>query len=557
MTLPNTVENYSRHAAEAFIQTAVFVDDRLYESIPRGSQETKSVIAPKRRKRAIKTAEISADSSAAASKIDEDDDASPDAYDIVNSFAKKQIVCSLYQPKPAASVSPTSDIFPLCKAADVVIVDWDLHGDQGERAVDLVDGLISQAVNDVPEQLRLILVYTQETNLFEIANKLYEKVSKTLGDKFVPQEEDQGLSFHTDNSRVAVLGKPGRDRPNLDPKFVVEEANLANVAVNEFSRLASGLLHAASLLGLAKIRENSRKILSKFSSELDPGFLTHLSLSLPVEDASTHITPLLVSEIESVLEDVLPRPLMPKGLLEDWVDHVWKPGAHLKSLFGNKDGVDYRLVAKDLVTKGFPEARRSEDAVPNPNSEKDKTKRTRRAAQIILPNSDSTSNHRFAQLMASRTFYGRNPKALKLGSLIQQLKSGEYFLCIQPICDSVRIRVERVFVFVSMAKSEGGVSDSASHVVFKYDGSIQELVYDPKSYRCFTASFKPDKVAEEVLAKKDKSGQLVFTASNRLKYLWVDQLKTAHAQRAVEQFSSDLSRVGLTESDWLRRLFAK
>ena len=366
-----------------------------------------------------------------------------------------------------------------------------------------------------------------------------------------------GLSFHTDNSRVVVLGKPGRNRPDVDPKFVVEEANLANVAVDEFSRLASGLLHAASLLGLAKIRENSRKIISKFNSDLDPGFLTHLALSLPVEDASAHITPLLVSEIESVLEDVLPHPLMPKKLLENWVDNAWTPGPHLGALFGNKQGVDYHRVAKDLATKGFKEAIKSEDTIPNPNAEKDRRKKVRKAAQIFLPSPDSTSNQRFARLMASRTFYGEKPKALKLGSLVQQLKSGEYFLCLQPICDSVRIRADRVFIFVSMEKSDGGASDYASHVVFKCDGSIQELIYDPKSYRCFTATFRPEKGVAEVQAKKDRSGRLAFTATNRTKYLWVDQLKTAHAQRAVEQFSSDLSRVGLTESDWLRRLFDK
>ena len=102
MTLPDTVKSYSKHAAEAFIQTAVFVDDRLYENTPKGSQEPKSVIAPKKRKRATKAAEAAVVDTVATPEVETDDDMSPDAYDIVNSFAKKQIVCSLYQPKPSA-----------------------------------------------------------------------------------------------------------------------------------------------------------------------------------------------------------------------------------------------------------------------------------------------------------------------------------------------------------------------------------------------------------------------------------------------------------------------
>ncbi|MEM9128201.1 MAG: response regulator receiver domain [Pseudomonadota bacterium] len=554
MTIPDTLDSYSKHAAETFIQTAVFVDDRLYEKPPRDSDKPKFVVAPKRRKRSTKAVEVAEDRAPAGSGIEGDEDAMPDAYDIVNSFAKKQIVCSLYQPKPGASVSPSSDIFPLCKAADIVIVDWDLHGDDGERAVNLIDGLISQAVNDVPEQLRLILVYTQETNLFEVANKLYVRVLESLSDGFVPQIDDGGLAFHTDNSRVVVLGKPGRERPGTDPKSVVSEAELANTAIAEFARLASGLLHAASLLGLAKIRQNSRKILSKFNSELDPGFLTHLALSLPVEDASTHITPLLVSEIESVLEDVLPKPLMPKKLLEDWVDSAWEPGTHLEVIFNNKKGVDFGSVAKDLITKGFSEAREAESAIPNP---KNGTKNTRKAAQILLPSADSTSNQHFSHLMASRTFYGDKLKALKLGSLVQHKENETYYLCIQPICDSVRLKDERVFVFVMLQNSAGGISDSASHVIFKADGTVQELIYDPKSYRCYTATFKPDRNAREVLAKKNQADTPVFVDTDGTEYVWIDQLKISHAQRAVEQFASDLSRVGLTESDWLRRLSGK
>ena len=36
------------------------------------------------------------------------------------------------------------------------------------------------------------------------------------------------------------------------------------------------------------------------------------------------------------------------------------------------------------------------------------------------------------------------------------------------------------------------------------------------------------------------------------KYEWIAELKTEHAQRAAEEFGREFSRVGLTESEWLR-----
>lgn len=555
-TLPDTVFDYSIKAAESFLQTAVFVDDRIYTTKPKATEAPKILSVPRTRKKSSKSAERG---DAHASEIDsdardlEESETSPDTYEIVNHFAKKQIVCSLYQPKEGAKVSKSSDIFPLCKAADIVVIDWDLYGDKGQKAKELADGLIKQAVEDVPEQLRLILVYTQELNLQAIANELFETVQASIGEDFRVVDGEEGLVFHTENSRVVVLGKPGRTRPDQYKRFVVEEKDLADVAVREFARLASGLLHAAALLGLAEIRKNSRKILSKFNKNLDPGFLTHVAMCLPLEDASTHVAPLLVSEIESVLEDVLPNPLISKKLIEDWVDNIWKPGDHLEAVFG-KQGVNYREVAKVLCTQGFKEALQNEESLPNPNAPKDTTKKIRKAAQFLLPSSTSDSNHRFSHLMSTRTFYGDKEKALKLGTIVHDRSGDRYFLCIQPICDSVRLKGERVFVFVGLETRSGEPSDKISHIVMRSDESVLELAYRPKSYLCYTTAFKPDTKSLEVTAKEDEQGEPFFENCDGVRFFWLDQLKPPHAQRAVEQFASDLSRVGLTESDWVRRL---
>ncbi|KAB8185250.1 hypothetical protein FKV24_010790, partial [Lysobacter maris] len=460
MMLPNTIQELSKHAAQEFIQTAVFVDDRIYErSSAKSSEGPSKLITPKPRRKAIKNVSVGAKTNVTPPEIAEED-SSPDSYDIVTSFAKKQIICCLYQPKSKAKVSPTSDIFPLCKSADVVILDWDLFGDKGKRALELVDGLVAQAVQDVPEQLRLILVYTQETNLFSVANELYEKVHASIGDEFQPLEG--GLTFHTSNSRITVLGKPGRERADTNPEHIVHEKDIADAAVIEFAKLASGLLQAATLLGLSEIRKNSRKILSKFNTSLDPAFITHMAMCLPDEDASSHVTPLLVSEIESVLEDVLPSPLISSKLLADWCNNVWKPGAHLSRIFNNAN-VDYKSVAIEICSKGFKQAAKDNSLVPNIN--KSGSKHVNKAAKIFLPNDASEANHSFSQLMASRTFYGNGKRTLQLGCIVRNQVNGHYLLCIQPVCDSVRLKDARSFIFVKMSEISTVADSTPSHFV--------------------------------------------------------------------------------------------
>ena len=549
--IPDTVKGYSKYAAREFLQTAVFIDDRIYDSKAGPDAEGGELTAPKPRKRALKSAADPERNEAGATIIEENEEYSP--HDIVNSFAKKQIICSLYQPTTKARVTSESDIFLLCRSADIVIVDWDLFGDDGSRALELIDGLIRQAVNDVPEQLRLILVYTQEIDLGSVAEKLHEKVEESIGE--VLPRLDNDLTFRTTNSRVSVLGKVGRDRPVTSNDHVVKESELAERAVQEFAGLADGLLHAATLLGLAEIKKNSRRILSKFSKELDPAFLTHLAMSLPMEDASEHITPLLVSEIEAVLRDVLPTPLISKALLYDWCRHVWQPGQHLDDSF-NQDGSDKRAIAEAICIEGFEAAHKRFSKIPNPSN----NKKTRRAAEILLGSGEDNANHRFAQLMASRSFYGdavRKPKVLKLGSIVYHSEDDTYLLCIQPLCDSVRIESDRRFLFVELAKVEPGSDNPdkrASHIVVQENGDPLELHYQPKSYHCRSVVFSPDPETKQVQAKSLGDEKSVFNDKSGRSYEWIDELKEAHAQRAVEKLAGDLSRVGLTESEWLRRL---
>ena len=273
-------------------------------------------------------------------------------------------------------------------------------------------------------------------------------------------------------------------------------------------------------------------------------------MRLTTEDSSSYIIPLLVSEIESVLEDVLPSSLITKSLIQDWCQCVWSPGDHLDFLLEGA-GQDLREIAESICLRGFKESRETYTRIPKLRGHTN----IKKAATILLESEEDKSNHYFSRLMSSRTFYREMPKPLRLGVIVHDYLDDKYFLCLQPVCDSERLKADTKFLFARLRESE--TSDQVAHVVEKNDGEIVELYYHAKSFECYVATFSPDKKAKTVLAKKSNGAVSEFVDTDKKRYSWIDQLKVPQAQRAIERLASDLSRVGLTESEWLRLLEKK
>lgn len=556
MSKISTMENFSKNAVENFLQTVVFVDDKIYAPPPTGTVlEEKKVSSPKTRKPTAKSAEKS-HSNASAIVPEKPDGAAPfSPHDIQASFAKKRIVCSLHQPLKKNSVGIESDTYKLCASSDIVIIDWDLYGDAGVKATTLMENLIIQSLTEDPHQLRLVLIYTDSPNLFAIANK----VSENLTDKIPPHEieykdADKGLAFHTLNARVVVLGKPAK-RLDEFKSFEVNEADLADRAVSEFCKLADGMLQGGILIGLAAIRKQSRKILTKFHSGLDAAFLTHRALGLPHEEAFDHITSLLVAEIEAVLEDSLPIPLINDTVISNWCKEKWEPTSHSTEFLPQK--INVHEFATNFCTKGMGIA----DIYTHGNkSDLEKTIKKLKENPPKWPSADAPSFktltsylskdssgidlRELSVLMSQRTYYGDN-RHLTLGTIIRETGGDKrYLICLQPTCDCIRLDKESTFVFCLLEESTGDKA-KATHIV-KDGKGFTDLIYKPKSENCLTLMFKPNKG---------------FVTANKLEfadyprgwsYKWIAQLKPKHAQRAAEQFARELSRVGLTESEWLR-----
>lgn len=539
-----TLHDFSKNAVENFVQTVVFIDDKIYSSASsRGTVlEPKSLSTPKVRKSAIKSAEITASNGSTHNIPEELPNYSP--HDIQASFAKRRIVCSLHQPIKEDSVDVDSDTYNLCAAADIVIVDWDLDGDAGKKATQLIENLVMQSQKDDPHQLRLILVYTDSPNLFDVSDKVSEKLFSILPDGIKDNEADQGLAFHTSNSRVAILGKPAERLADNKP-FEVTETELADRAIAEFCKLADGMLQSGILLGLATIRKQSRKILTKFHAGLDAAFLTHRALLQPDDEAFDHITPLLVSELQAVLEDTLESPLFPETVVQDWCNCI-ESGLYAKSII---QGADFKTFVFDFCRFGT-DAKNRHNLTSTPGNKQFPSLLMPDKEGTNPPQPDMTSLEQLAVLMSQRTHYDNQNRYLKLGTILKEKTGGRYLICLQPACDSTRLSASTPFVFCYLNISDG-TKYKTTHII-PDAGGYSELSYNPCKENRIVINFSPS-VHKRVSATKTESSEYIFHSDSHVDYAWIAQLKTEHAQRAVEDFARAMSRVGLTEFEWLRK----
>ncbi len=152
--------------------------------------------------------------------------------------------------------------------------------------------------------------------------------------------------------------------------------------------------------------------------------------------------------------------------------------------------------------------------------------------------------------MSQRIAYENTCRALHLGVILRQVEgTRRYMLCLQPVCDSIRINGKtRTFIFCFLDMPDAG--KPFTHAVVDLNRKPIQLAYKPRVSSCYVANFTAG--TDAVCPTKDDQGRFIFEDEGKNKYEWIAELKTEHAQRAAEEFGRTLSRVGLTESEWLR-----
>ena len=511
----------SKIVADRFLQNIVFVDERAYVENDGNQQHSFNAKA------------------------------------VSDAFASKQKLCTVFAPSSQEEVEQS---LPMLLKADVVVLDRNLDfenigaPDQEEAADDDAEdadqddsrgqhtlNLISQIVEDAgQDKVRIIVVYTGETDL----DKITREIHSSLSDKGFEQARCKVSS-----SNVCILVRAKRNGEEAQYQHLPELQamvcgydELPDLILNEFSKMVYGLLPNYALNAMTTIRESTSKILRVFSKDMDAAYLGHQVAIPNKEDAPRLLAEVFGTSVKELLED---SQLIEEKWVDEWIDEQVVDNARQikvkkdKSLTAEIVHRFWQSNQKDLNEK-FNEAF-GEKVTP-------KTAVSDRVTEVFADEAE-TRNKRFAELTQMRNSFGpaTTPKKLNQGTIVES--SGSYYVSIQPRCDALRIesreegqQAERQFLFLPLQEDGKGPAVIVDDKILRVDN---------KSYHIKIFVFSPDEESHDIFFRKEGE-RFVISDEQGADFVWKGELKELQAQRISTAYSSELSRVGLDESEWLR-----
>ena len=398
---------------------------------------------------------------------------------------------------------------------------------------------------DQGARLRLIAIYTGERDLVRIRNRVVDELGSRDMELRKEQDSDNSVVLELGHCRIVIYAKGGIELPGSLSERAVSEEHLAERLIGDFSGMVEGLLPSIALTALAAVRENAHKLLDKFGAALDAAYLTHRSCLAAPDDAEQHMVEQVASELHGIMDDaVAERSPAGREAIDLWLE-AFKRGEPIE--FGpgktlNHDEV-MRLVGHGLDTYGRPFKKGGRDfgnLTAGFSREADGN-----AEELDL---------KLASMMCFRTVFDKPNRVLRLGTAVRKRdaeKLSEYYLCMRPRCDSVRISDREAFLLVPLAV--GG--EQAFQIVVptgSHDQPYLRVGVDLKMSEWRMVSFQADSTLKAVVANGE-SGGYYFTDVENVRYEWIGELKPEFAQGVANELASGLSRVALNKSEWLRR----
>lgn len=477
--------------------------------------------------------------------------------DLSLEFASKGIVCGGFSPTANTQLSLDA-IVNTSKNSDITILDWQMQiaGEDGKLAIDTIQRI---AENDINEggRTRLICIYTAENAA---------SVAQTLNSSLIDLQPNlSGLSFSFNKSelshwKIEVVNKEK------------QEVELCSFLIDSFTDLTAGLLSNAALSSIASIRDNTHNLLHKFNKSLDPAYLSHVLGLISSPDmreqandvAFDYAVDLISEELKSGLQiSKTVKNSLCKETLKSWPKHISPkkratrfvmklPGENALT-FNNEVMQKLISVTEDNELKEVLETELRMQTVD------DVSPLERFKAKSIQLSVDRDSSEHLLGLCSIENIrrdlntLGSHIPVLKQGSILKNSSRNEFYVCIQPVCDSVRLSGLTSFTFLKVEES----NSDFSHVLKKAEGNYFKLNISGKPTTMRTFTFNADAELKVVQATSNESKYIFIDNSqgdnNSISFEWCGEFKQAVSQSIVNNLAAQLSRVGLDSFEWLRQ----
>ena len=537
MPKESELSKISQEIASQYIKTIVLLDDEAFQPkttipIPNGKQ----------------------------SYVDSNDlDYSIDIKEISAEFLKDNKIFAAYNPKKESDIN---DFKKAAERADVVILDWnikiepdkqsdpnadaDIDDPRGSFTIELIKKLINSNV-------RLIIVYTGDTGIKAVISKQILNEVKDLA-----LDGDVDLVTKEHDTKILVRAKP-QSNSKEDSKYRIEYKDLPNTIKKEYAKMSEGILPNFTLMALSRIGHLSKYILKIFSKESDIGYLSHKMLIPYIDDAEDLLLSIFGESIASALEDSdikeLFRNKIIKARLADFnsgrcaiKEEIKCPNKNKKTCPNNKIEFDvkYEDILKlfDRENAGISSRIKALNNIQINNIKY--IERNLHQLILIFGNDSDISCKHFSKITQHKFQYSDREHVLTLGTILKKnIENKEiYYLCIQPKCDSVRIRKDdtKKFIFLELGNNGTGIPIILPNL---------NTLRCQKSFNLESFSFK-QKHENGVIISYNEGERHFYETTKKEKLEWIGQLKDMNAQRIVDAYSANLTRIGIDDSEWFR-----
>lgn len=473
------------------------------------------------------------------------------ASEVSTAFCRAGKICAIYAPKKDTDINICIEAV---KKADAVVLDWNLKLEQtmaynpmedakdderGQYTKKIIDKILEDAGDS---KMKLIIVYTGESNLDDINGQICKEFSK-----YNLRKTEQDIICCKKNIRIVVRAKDTAHFNHVEQyrdKIVKYEA-LPEEIVRQFAQLTIGLLSNYALAVITIIRNNISNILGVFSRDIDAAFLGHYVSVDNSDDAVFMLSELFGAAISDLIKS---ENIKIKLWIELWIDYFASDNRNI-SLAGKSINVTPDFLKSILrIPNGELYKKIQATGLEVPKHKEPGYKKE--AIRLFSSDLDTeTSNYKLAQLIQHKNIFSSVQTIHKLsaGTIVKLAKNNtdRYLLCIQQRCDSVRLSdgERRNFLFLPLEEEETG---GEAIVVNMH----KHLMLNKKSYALELYTFSGEAATQVMTQNRD--GKMVFVDVDDNLFEWVAELKELFAQHLVAMYAAELSRVGVDNSEWIR-----
>ncbi len=478
-----------------------------------------------------------------------------DAKALTDAFLDKEIICGVHRHE--GENTSVALAVRAATRADIVVVDWLLEGKNSVTAKEIVKQILKA---DAAEhgRARLVAIYTSEPGRNMVAREMFEVLQAEPELKDRLRLSADGLRICGVDTRIAVFNKIGT--PQAQDVLTVTEAELPNHLVDEFVHLTDGLLSNFAVSSVAAIRRGAHHVLALFGKDLDGVYVAHRCSIKNPDEAADLAMGLISSALAGLIENAgVPDTTLDPSIIDTWLDRESKG----RVFATDKARLPVALV-KEMVRKGNS---RRVDKAGQMQVGQDKPPNTtisEKTITTVFYDSDvaaRTAARRFSRLSNFKREAGRlrpsdNFKPmLALGALLKvrnDLFEGagidcDYLLCMQPICDAVRLKETTAFPFQTAEYDK-----TRFNLIVDEAGAAGYLNLELKPRATVMFRFDPTSGRDTVYAEPNAAGDFLFTDSHGRKFQWIGDIASLKAQAFASEVAANQHRVGGDELEWLR-----